>query len=161
MGAEPLWELFKGAFWVVLWEALKQLFGTRVKRFFDKADTTRKLLRDALSAATDQVHLCMSKADEYYTSPCPFDRRSELSREIRQGMHGLACRLREIDVGLVAAGSAHLDRTLTVRFRQALTMRLDEQGLQPVEASHSMVAEIYRSAGQLSLALARAKYDHT
>lgn len=157
---EALVELLKGAFWVAAWEGLKQLFGASLKRFFDRADTTRKLIRDALGAATDEVHRCMSNADEYYTSSCDENRRSELSREIRKGMHGLACRLREIDLGLVAAGSAHLDRTLTVRFRQALTMRLDESGFAPVGPTDPLVSEIYRSAGQLSLALARAKFEH-
>lgn len=161
MALDPLSELLKGAFWVVAWELLKQVFGARLKRFFDKADTTRKLVREALATATDDVHRCMSQADEYYTSVCTIERRSQLSREIRQGMHRLACRLREIDVGLVEAGAEHLDRALTVRFRQALTMRLDEQGLQPVTASDPLVSEIYRAAGQLSLALARAKFRHT
>lgn len=155
-----MFELFKGVFWIVAWEVVKVCSGVALKRKGDKSDNKRRMVREDLSACTDQLNVCLQSAREYFTGETTIEARRALGQEIRHQTYVLSTRLNSTSVGLRALGGEEVNLGLIYRFRQALTMQLDSAKWVRLDENSTPINEMYKAGHLLSLEIAKLKYEH-
>jgi len=156
----PMLEVFKGAVWIAVWEAVKVASGAVLKRKTDKSDNTRHMVRGDLSLAIDRANECLEVARQYFTTDSDDESRRTLGHSIRHKMHVLSTNLNSTAVGLRKLGGDEVDVNLIVRFRQALTMHLDSAHWKKLDEDSTELNAMYRAGHLLALAVMKLKYEH-
>lgn len=139
-------------------EFLKGLVGTAFKRASEKGESRRKSIREDVVKANDRADSCLEVALKYYTG-LDVSKRPELATSVRHSVRTLGMQFNQVNQGLAFLGQKQLEPRFMVEFRQAVTMRLDENDFASFEASSPEVIQMYQSLNELKRALNQARYE--